>query len=189
VDVRDWIATEHRSVCDRFQQSVVAHVPLERWVDPAGVGGSSIAFLSFHVAYHDDLAINGVLRGQEPLLADWRQRLGLGGLPPHVGLAEAEPAELTEALDLAQLLRYTDAVSQSTASWIDTLDVAALDVPPDAVARLAAAGVHEDAVPWLYSMWTGKPASWFVQWEAIGHKVNHVGEMVSVRNRLGLSPF
>ena len=44
-------------------------------------------------------------------------------------------------------------------------------------------------MPWLYRMWEDKPVSWFVQWEAIGHRVNHVGEMVSVRNRLGLSPF
>ena len=44
-------------------------------------------------------------------------------------------------------------------------------------------------MPWLYAMWSAKPASWFVQWEAIGHRVNHLGEMVSVRNRLGLSPF
>ena len=44
-------------------------------------------------------------------------------------------------------------------------------------------------MPWLYRMWAGKPTTWFVQWEAIGHRVNHLGEMVSVRNRLGLSPF
>ena len=33
-------------------------------------------------------------------------------------------------------------------------------------------------MPWLYRMWTDKPAAWFVQWEAIGHRVNHLGEMV-----------
>ncbi len=38
-------------------------------------------------------------------------------------------------------------------------------------------------------MWEGKPASFFVSWEDIGHGLNHLGEMVSVRNRLGLSPF
>ena len=33
-------------------------------------------------------------------------------------------------------------------------------------------------MPWLHGMWQGKPAAWFVQWEAIGHVQNHVGEMV-----------
>jgi hypothetical protein len=28
-----------------------------------------------------------------------------------------------------------------------------------------------------------------VRWACIGHVQNHLGEMVSVRNRLGLSPF
>ena len=51
------------------------------------------------------------------------------------------------------------------------------------------AGVTREAVPWLHAMWQGKPGGWFVQWEAIGHVQGHVGEMVSVRNRLGLSPF
>ena len=27
------------------------------------------------------------------------------------------------------------------------------------------------------------------QWEAVGHELNHLGEMVAVRNRMGLSPF
>ena len=59
----------------------------------------------------------------------------------------------------------------------------------DGPAGLTAAGVDAAAVPWLHRMWEGRPAGWFLQWEAIGHRVNHLGEMVSVRNRLGLSPF
>jgi hypothetical protein len=38
-------------------------------------------------------------------------------------------------------------------------------------------------------MWDGKPTAWFVQWEAVGHVQGHLGEMISVRSRLGLSPF
>ena len=61
---------------------------------------------------------------------------------------------------------------------------------PDAAKGLGEiAGIDESAVPWLYKMWDGKPASFFVSWEDIGHGLNHLGEMVSVRNRLGLSPF
>jgi len=189
VDLRDWIATEHASVAARFDQSVVAHVPPERWTDQAGGGGSSIAFLTFHVAYHEDLAVGAVLGRRVPVLAIWRRALGLDGLPAHVGLAEAEPVELTAALDVEQLLGYAAAVGDATAAWLDRLDLTALDDRPDPTTALATNGVDEAAVPWLYAMWTGKPASWFVQWEAIGHRVNHVGEMVAVRNRLGLSPF
>jgi hypothetical protein len=189
VDLRGWISSEHGAVLDRFEQSVASAVPLERWREPAGSGGSSIAWLAFHIAYHEDVAVNAVLAGEGPLLEAWRRDLGLDGLEAEVGLGEAEQPELTDAIEVNHLERYLRAVHTRTAEWLSTADLAALDAVPASGAGLARAGVVEPAVPWLYRMWDGKPASWFVQWEAIGHPVNHVGEMVSVRNRLGLSPF
>ena len=46
-----------------------------------------------------------------------------------------------------------------------------------------------DRFDWLYAMWEGKPAAFFVSWEAIGHGVSHLGELIATRNRMGLSPF
>ena len=51
------------------------------------------------------------------------------------------------------------------------------------------AGLTRDDVPWLYSMWEGKALWWLVQWPVLGHGNAHVGEGISVRNRMGLSPF
>jgi hypothetical protein len=189
VDLRQWIVDEHANALARFEQSIVATVPLERWTDPAGEGGSSIAFLAFHTAYHEDLAVNAVLRQRPPVLDGWRDAVGVAGLEPSVGLAEAEPAELTAALALEPLGAYLRTVHEATVALLATLDTATLPATVDGPAGLAAAGVTDAAVPWLYRMWEGKPAAWFLQWEAIGHRVNHLGEMVSVRNRLGLSPF
>jgi hypothetical protein len=189
VDLREWIADEHAAVLARFEQSVVATVPLERWTDGAGEGGSSIAFLAFHTAYHEDLAVNAVLRQRPPVLGAWREALGLGDLDPAVGLAEAEPDELTAVLELEPLGAYLRTVHESTVVHLATLDTDGLTTVVDGPAGLTAAGVDAAAVPWLHRMWEGRPAGWFLQWEAIGHRVNHLGEMVSVRNRLGLSPF
>jgi DinB superfamily len=187
--LRDWIVDEHAAVEAHFEQSVAAVVPPERWTDAAGDGGSSIAFLAFHTAYHEDLAVNAVLRGSQAILQSHRAALGLDGAPMSLGLAEAEPPGLAAALDLAALRAYGRAVHEATADHLAALDPATLELGAGGPAGLAAAGVEEADVPWLYRMWDGKPAAWFVQWEAIGHRVNHVGEMVSVRNRLGLSPF
>jgi DinB superfamily len=189
MDLRAWVIGEHQSVLSRFEQSVVSVVPLERWRDAAGQGGSSIAWLAFHTAFHEDLAVNAAVRGEPLLLTDWRQSLGVGGIEPHVGLGETEQTELTKALDLDQLVPYVRAVHDRTAEWLGRIDLGTFEIAPASTERLSAAGVEERAAPWLYRMWDGKPTSWFVQWEAIGHRVNHVGEMVSVRNRLGLSPF
>jgi hypothetical protein len=190
VQLRDWIIDEHAAVLTRFEQSVVAAVPIERWTDPAGDGGSSIAWLAFHTAFHEDLAVNAVLRGRDPVVHARRTELGLAAIPASVGLGEAEQPELTAALQLDALPRYVRAVHDGTAAWLaaltdDDLDRADVGGP----AALARAGIAESDVPWLHRMWDAKPAAWFVQWEAIGHRVNHLGEMVSVRNRLGLSPF
>jgi hypothetical protein len=189
MDLREWITSEHASVLDRFDKSIVDVVPADRWRDPVGDGGSSIAYLLYHVTYHEDLAINAVVRGGEPLMAAWRGRLGVSAVAVHAGLGETEDTLLSESVDLDALVAYARAASAATASWLEDANLAALtDVPPSGSA-LETAGIAQSAVPWLHAMWSGKPASFFVQWEAIGHRLNHLGEMVSVRNRLGLSPF
>ena len=74
-------------------------------------------------------------------------------------------------------------------SW-SAVDVESFaDCPPASERIAGVAAVTEGDVPWLHAMWTDKPVGWFAQWEAIGHRLNHLGEMVSVRSRLGLSPF
>lgn len=188
--LRDWIIDEHAAALARFEQSVVAVVPIERWTDPVGAGGSSIAWLAFHTAFHEDLAVNAVLRRRDTMLRTRRTELGLDAVPGSVGLGEAEQPDLTAALQLDALPRYLRAVHDDTAAWLATLSGVELDrADAGGPAGLARAGIPEADVPWLHRMWDAKPAAWFVQWEAIGHRVNHLGEMVSVRNRLGLSPF
>lgn len=191
MELREWIASEHASVLTRFEQSVGAHVPYEFWKD--GRGGSSIAWLVFHTTLHADLAVNSVLRGEPTVIDRARRELGLAGIPSAAGLGETEVPELTEALDLDALGDYLQTVHAGVQTWIERAPeqvfAADLDAPADGRAGLDRAGIAEADVPWLYRMWTGQPASFFLQWEAIGHRVNHVGEMVAVRNRLGLSPF
>ena len=38
-------------------------------------------------------------------------------------------------------------------------------------------------------MWLDRPVWWLLQWPVLGHGNAHVGEAISVRNRMGLSPF
>lgn len=190
MDLRTWIIEEHRSLWPRFDDGIAGLVPRDRWTEHADQGGSCIAQLLTHVSLHADYALQCVVREQPPLAADWRDRLGLGNLAPHQGVAESEDPAVVAAVDPEVLYAYARAVHDNTAAWLATGDLAVLDEVPPASERLARlAGVTVDAVPWLHRMWTDKPGAWFVQWEACGHILNHIGEMVSVRNRLGLSPF
>jgi hypothetical protein len=66
----------------------------------------------------------------------------------------------------------------------------ALDTIPDTPRRLEhRAGLDPELFPWLFQMWTGRPVHWLVQWPMLGHGNAHVGEAISIRNRMGLSPF
>jgi len=88
------------------------------------------------------------------------------------------------------VLHYATDVFDATAAWLSPLGSMALDIEPNTAYRLThRAGLDADKLPWLYSMWEGKALWWFVQWPVIGHGHAHVGEAISLRNRMGLSPF
>jgi len=191
VDLQQWIAQDHAFVLARFDSAIGSHVPVQRWKGGDDGETPTIAWLLFHMTVHQDLAVNTAIRNRPPLLAEHRDDLGIGHLPAWAGLAEAEDTAVTGALDLDRLLDYVRAVNSSTARWIDSLSVMALDSMPSNSYRLAhlADIPAEGEMSWLHAMWDAKPVSWLVQWECIGHGHAHVGEMVGIRNRLGLSPF
>jgi len=192
VNLQQWIANDHASVLTRFDNAIVAHVPVEQWKvsGTAEAPSPSITWLLFHMTYHQDLALNTAVRNHPPLLAEHRDGLGIGHLPPSAGLSESEDRTVTDALDIASLRAYVAAVVAGTAAWIAKLSSMALDTVPSAGWRLEhKAGIPADGpLSWLHSMWSGKTVAWFVQWECIGHGHAHVGEMLAIRNRLGLSP-
>ena len=205
MDLQQWIADDHASVLTRFENAIGVRVPVSRWKDHGRQeqgrqeqgtndnGGTtpSIAWLLFHMTYHQDLALNTGVRNHPPLLEQHRAGLGLAGFAPAAGLTESEDLAVTEALDLGALRRYADVVNASTQDWIDDISILALDSIPTSSWRLEhKAGIPaENDMSWLHAMWTDKPVSWLVQWECIGHGHTHVGEMTGIRNRLGLSPF
>ena len=181
----------------RFENAIVTHVPQTRWKnDDGALGappacGSSIAWLLFHMTYHQDLALNTAVRNHDPLLAEHRAALGLSGFAPGAGLSESEDRDVTAALNLTELRSYATTVAATTAAWIADVPMMAFDTIPASSYRLEhIAGIPADGPwKWLHAMWNDKPVAWFVQWECVGHGHTHVGEMTSIRNRMGLSPF
>jgi hypothetical protein len=190
VDVHTWIANDLQSVRCKLSDSVLSVVPTQRWVEQVDDGGSSIAHVVLHVARHHDLAVTTAIRNQPPLFAAHRAALGLDGAASSAGLPEREDPALSHAVLLEPLLGYLDAVFEATESWLDDIGSMALDTIPDTSRRLAGkASLSVDEVPWLHRMWTDKPVWWLLQWPVVGHGHAHVGEAISVRNRMGLSPF
>jgi hypothetical protein len=198
VDLRSWISGEHAAVRDRLRQQVLGRVPLARWDERPGTGagdepaGSSIAWLLWHLTRHQDVAVHAVVRGGDDVLhaQGWDGRVGAAAFAPGTGLSESDDRAAAAALDLDVLPAYVDAVWDATAAWLaDDWEPAVLDAVPDAAAALARLGVSDADYDWLYRMWDGKPGAFHVQWETVGHGFNHLGEMVHLRNRMGLGGF
>jgi len=190
VDVHTWIENDLDSIRSKLNDSVLSVIPQQRWVELADDGGSSVAHLLLHLARHQDLAMATVIRDHPPLFDDHRSALGLSDAGPSAGLAEREDRALTTSLPLDALVSYAEGVFEATSTWLDRVDTAFLDTVPDTDRRLRdRAGLSVDDVGWLYRMWSDKPVWWMVQWPIIGHGHAHVGEAISVRNRMGLSPF
>ena len=190
MDVHTWIANDLQSVRSKLDDSVLNVIPAQRWFEHADDGGSSIAHLLLHVARHQDLALTTAIRNHPPLFASHGAALGLADAAPFAGLPEREDPSVTAALPLDSLVEYVDTVFAATATWVDGVGTMALDTIPDTSRRLTdKAALSTEDVGWLHRMWADKPVWWLVQWPIIGHGHAHVGEAISVRNRMGLSPF
>jgi hypothetical protein len=190
MDLHAWMVGDLAGMRSRLFDSVIRLVRPERWHEQADGGGTTLAGLLFHVARHQDLAVNGVVRNHTLLFEEYRDELGLAGQSPTVGLSEAEDRSATDLIEPGALLHYLTAVFDRTQEWLEPLGSLALDIEPNTEYRLThKGGLTRDEVPWLYSMWEGKALWWFVQWPVLGHGHAHTGEAISIRNRMGLSPF
>jgi hypothetical protein len=189
MDLRAWVLADHATSLQRLERQVLALVPAERWRERADGGGNSIGWGVLHAWYHQDVAV-AVASGVDPLMTTRRGALGLAASTPFVGMGEAEVDGVADAIDPVALASYVHDVHARTDAWLRDLDLDVLDTVPAASSALSElAGIARADADWLHDMWTDKPVGWFVQWECIGHGHTHVGEMVSIRNRMGLSPF
>lgn len=190
MDLHRWMLADLEGVRTKLFASVLDIVPTTRWHEHADGGGSSITHLVLHLARHQDLAVNTVIRAHTPLFSEHAERLGLADAPPGVGLAEREDPSASNCVEPQALVHYATEVFDTTRAWLEPLGSMVLDAVPNAPHRLAThAGITTDHFDWLHRMWREKPLWWLVQWPVLGHGNAHVGEAISVRNRMGLSPF
>ncbi len=188
MSLRNWIISDLESLETRLANGVLAQIPLGRRGERLDDDGVSPTYALWHMSRHHDVAVNRMIRGSDEVIESWTERVGVGD-DLWRGLAEAQDQGLVELLDPEGVDGYTYAVIEGTIDWLRTADLSILERVPDSAAALADLGTPEARFGWLFSMWEGKPASFFLQWEAVGHGYNHLGELMSLRNRMGLSPF
>ena len=188
MDLRTWLTGDLQSLRRRLDRSVLSVIPASRMVERVDGGGVAPVYVLWHTARHHDLAVNAVLRRADEVLTGWTDRVGVSA-DTWRGLAETEDLDLVEQLDPEAVGGYLQAVIGCTLDWVAGSDLDLLDAVVDSAAALSRIGTPEDRFDWLYSMWDAQPGHFFLSWEAIGHGLGHLGELTSIRNRMGLSPF
>jgi hypothetical protein len=186
VDLRTWLADEMVETRNRLANQVLDLVPAERRRERMQ-GGNSIGWNLFHVARHAGLSL-WILRGgsaEASATFDLAESTGISG---GGGLEEAEQP-WSDQLDPVSVASLLDSVLAAAAVYLGEVPIDQLDVHPDVPELLGRAGIDPDRYGWLWKLWQDQPASFFVRWPLLGHVGNHVGEMVAIRNQLGLSPF
>ena len=154
-----------------------------------GQGLNSIAWLIWHAARVEDVAINALVAGATQVLEHdaWATPLGLPAATLGTGMDDADVEQVSRRLDITALLDYRMAVGRRTRELIGRMDEATLDqtVDPSRIERLVAEGGIGPAASWLAEAWQGQPLRFFIAMPATAHSYLHLGEAWCIRTLLG----
>ena len=68
MDLRTWITNDLTSLRNRLDNGVFSLIPADRMAEQVDGGGVAPVYVAWHTARHQDLAVNGVLRGVDEVL-------------------------------------------------------------------------------------------------------------------------
>jgi hypothetical protein len=142
---------------------------------------NSIAWLLWHMARYEDVAVNVVLRGVEEVFdrEGWKTRLGVRDRQVGTGDTPADVRLFNEKIDVATLRDYRAAVARETRSWMAELDLGTLGetVTREDVHRAVQQETFRDSAAWVIEYWQqGWTQGEFLSWLTTGHNFYHLGE-------------
>jgi hypothetical protein len=142
---------------------------------------NSIAWLLWHMARYEDVAVNSVLRGVTEVLDrdNWLARLGLDRRQAGTEDTPEDVKLLSEQIDIGGLRAYRAAVGQETRTWLVNLNFQTLDalVTREDVGRAVDRGTFGERAAWVIEYWEqGWSRGEFLSWLLAGHNFIHLGE-------------
>lgn len=182
MDIATWLVASLDDTTERMRSQVLEIVPLDRRQERLP-DGNPIVWTAYHSARHAEVALR-VLGAASSADAD-----GIPGAArePGEGLQEVARPWVTD-LDPQVVDRYAGSVFGDVRRALAGLTADDLDRPVDVAAGLAEQGVDTEQWGWLVRTW-GTTVADLVRWPLLAHITHHVGEMITVRNLMGLSPF
>ncbi len=142
-------------------------------VVPAGLA-NSVAASYTHAVVSEDMIVNGMLRGQAPLMATaWAGKTGLNEMMPTPGPEWSGYFDWTRKVhaDLGQFRQYAQAVYASTSEYIATLK------PEDLDREIDIPGLGKQTLGWGLSVLV------------VGHMHDLTGEVSAIKGTLPLRGY
>jgi hypothetical protein len=182
VDVVQYFLPYHDVVHVRWKAQLVAGLTPEQIRARPHPAVNSIAWLLWHVARTEDVAVSAfvAIRPQLAEEEDWFTRLNVPRRDIGTGMTDDEVVELGAQIDLEALDAYWDAISKRTRSIVEHLDPAELDEVVDpAYAReaIVRGGLLQETQQFAWEGWQrGHTRGYFLNYLAAAHVTEHMGE-------------
>jgi len=149
---------------------------------------NSLAWLMWHIARAEDIMVNTILHGRDPVCDDaWRKRLGVSRRDFGIGMTSTEVTELTRQVDLAALREYRDAVGRRTREIVGNFGDKDWggEIAAPSLQKAATEGAFGTRAEQLVKAFTGRPRAAVLSGIALFHPAAHLGEAVTVRSAGG----
>jgi len=180
VDAIDLFLTRYGDLHQGLVEGLLTSLPEAQLRERPHPGVNTNAWLLWHSARIEDLAVNRFLADSPQVLDEWRDRLGVARVDVGTGMTDAEVDELSARIDLPALRGYWDAVTARTLGLTGLLRSSELEalVPGARVKSV----VHAEravapGVEWLTEFWAGgRTRAWILAQTALLHPYGHYYE-------------
>ncbi|MGH9196151.1 MAG: DinB family protein [Acidimicrobiia bacterium] len=182
----EWIQGDHRAIRKAFETSIAGVVPKDQWTRRPEDQGNSIAWVIWHMARTEDVVIHAICRGQPQVLIrdEWANRIGIDEFRQGTGFSDEEIAGFG-SVDIDAVDSYWMAVRAETEAWLEKLTPEELDESTPMENATAVKDQIPNMPDMLIQFWGGRPVGFLLRFSVIWHHLQHVGELQSIRGRLG----
>ena len=155
-----------------------------------GEGMNSMAWLIWHMARAEDMAVNLLVAGRPQVLqdGDWAARLGVDRHDVAAGMTDEEVGDFSERVDISALRAYRDAVGKRSIEVISAMQPDELDEPIDhsIVKKAFSDGTISENAGWLDGFMQSKTKAFVLGHTMTAHNFMHLGEAFCLRSLLGM---
>lgn len=186
MELMEWIQSDYRGIKRAFDTGIAGVVPRERWTERPGDQGNSIAWVIWHMARTEDVTIHAISRGQPQILVrdNWPDRIGMNELRQGTGFTDEEVAGFS-AVNVDEVEAYWQAVRAETEAWLEKLKPEDLEEETSKENAKAVKEKAPDIPDGLIQFWGGRPVGFLLRFGVLWHHMQHIGEMQSIRGRMG----